>query len=211
MKTRTFSWICLSHWNCHFDDNVCAFKGKGHLPCSVFWVGEVKAWECKPERLWKSWDEDEKSSWVYLLLFWCVMFSAWDPLTTSHAVLLMTTVTMQLLLRFASIHQTGNDLQEDPTTRGSEPLNGIWDLWTSVLPARVEEGSLLRTLAFNCGHGCAQEEFTTKRETERIFSAHFTCLYWCYGADVKGAMPLPFWLWFVTILVLQQSYSVRFS
>jgi len=85
MKTCTFSWICLSHWNCHFDDNVCAFKGKGHLPCSVFWVGEVKAWECKPERLWKSWDEDEKSSWVYLLLFWCVMFSAWDPLTTCSA------------------------------------------------------------------------------------------------------------------------------
>jgi len=32
---------------------------------------------------------------------------------------------MQLLLRIASLHQTGNDLQEDPTTRGSEPLNRI--------------------------------------------------------------------------------------
>ena len=35
---------------------------------------------------------------------------------------------LQLLLRFASLHQTGNDLQEDPTTRGStgsEPLNRI--------------------------------------------------------------------------------------
>ena len=35
----------------------------------------------------------------------------------------MKTIAMQLLVRFASIHQTGNDLQEDPTTRGSEPLN----------------------------------------------------------------------------------------
>ena len=32
---------------------------------------------------------------------------------------------LQLLLRFASLHQTGNDLQEDPTTRSSEPLNRI--------------------------------------------------------------------------------------
>jgi len=30
---------------------------------------------------------------------------------------------MQLLLQFASLHQTGNNLQEDPTTRGSELLN----------------------------------------------------------------------------------------
>ena len=44
---------------------------------------------------------------------------------TSHAVLLMKTITEQLLLRFASLRQTGNDLQEDPTTRGSEPLNRI--------------------------------------------------------------------------------------
>jgi len=29
---------------------------------------------------------------------------------TSHAVLLMKTITVQLLLRFASLHQTGNDL-----------------------------------------------------------------------------------------------------
>jgi len=40
-------------------------------------------------------------------------------------VLLMKTITMQLLLRFASLHQTGNDLQEDPNTRGSEPLSRI--------------------------------------------------------------------------------------
>jgi len=32
----------------------------------------------------------------------------------------------RLLLRFASRHWTGNDLQEDPTTLGSEPLNRIW-------------------------------------------------------------------------------------
>ena len=43
-----------------------------------------------------------------------------------HAVLLMKTISTQLLLlRFASLYQTGNDLQEDPTTRGSEPLNQI--------------------------------------------------------------------------------------
>ena len=39
-------------------------------------------------------------------------------MATSQAVLLMKNITMQLLLRFASLHQTGNDLQEDPTTRG---------------------------------------------------------------------------------------------
>ena len=55
---------------------------------------------------------------------------------TSHAVLLIKTITMQLLLRFASLHQTGNDLQEDPNTRGSEPLSRIWDHWTSVLRTR---------------------------------------------------------------------------
>jgi len=26
------------------------------------------------------------------------------------------------------LYQTGNGLREDPTTRGSEPLNRIWDL-----------------------------------------------------------------------------------
>jgi len=30
-----------------------------------------------------------------------------------------------LYSQLASVHQTGNDLQEDPTTRGSEPLNRI--------------------------------------------------------------------------------------
>ena len=59
---------------------------------------------------------------------------AWDSLAISHTVLLMKTITVQLLLRFTSLHQTGNGLQEDPTTRGSEPLNRIWDHWTSVLP-----------------------------------------------------------------------------
>jgi len=29
------------------------------------------------------------------------------------------TITEQLLVRFASFRQTGNDLQEDPTTRGA--------------------------------------------------------------------------------------------
>jgi len=34
----------------------------------------------------------------------------------------------------------------------------------------MEEGSVSRTLAFNCGHGYAQEEYVTKRE-ERNFTA----------------------------------------
>ena len=39
---------------------------------------------------------------------------------TSHAVCTMKTISVQLLLRFAtSLHPTGNDLQEDPTTRGA--------------------------------------------------------------------------------------------
>ena len=50
------------------------------------------------------------------------------------ALLLMKTITMQLMLWFASLHQTGNNLQKDPTTCGSEPFNQIWDHWTSVLP-----------------------------------------------------------------------------
>jgi len=36
---------------------------------------------------------------------------------TSHAMLPMKTITVQLLLRFASVRQTGNDLQEYPATR----------------------------------------------------------------------------------------------
>jgi len=42
-----------------------------------------------------------------------------------------------------------------PTTRGSKPLNRIWDLWTSVFLC-VEESSLSRILAFDCEHGYAQ-------------------------------------------------------
>ena len=69
--------------------------------------------------------------------------NACDSLATSHAVLQMKTITVQLLLWFASLHQTGNDLQEDWTTRGSETLSQIWDHCTFL---RMEEGSLLRTL-----------------------------------------------------------------
>ena len=61
----------------------------------------------------------------------------------------------QSALWLASLHQTGNDLQEDLTARGSEPLNR-----RSFL--RVEEGSLSRTLAFACGHGYAQEEYAVQ-------------------------------------------------
>ena len=39
--------------------------------------------------------------------------------------LLMKTTIVQSLLRFAGPIQTGNDLQEDSTTQGSEPLNRI--------------------------------------------------------------------------------------
>ena len=72
--------------------------------------------------------------------------------TTQHTVLLMKTITMQLLLQFASLHQTGHDLQEDPTTRGSEPLNRIWDHWTSVLPTRGRRQPLENT-GIHCDHG----------------------------------------------------------
>ena len=64
---------------------------------------------------------------------------------TSHAVLLVKTITAQLLLWFTSLHQTGTDLQEDPTTRGSEPLNQIWDHWTSILPTRGRRQPLENT------------------------------------------------------------------
>ena len=69
----------------------------------------------------------------------CPHFPTWqrnnasDSLATSHAVLRMKTITVQLLLRFASLHQTGNDLQEDPTTCGSEQPNRIGDCRTSDL------------------------------------------------------------------------------
>ena len=69
---------------------------------------------------------------------------------------------MQLLLRCASLHQTGNDLQEDPTTCGSEPLNRIWDHWTSVLPTRGRRQPLENT-----GCGYAQGEYAMKTERER--------------------------------------------
>ena len=48
-----------------------------------------------------------------------------DFVTSFHPVVMSVTITVQLLLRFAGLHQTGNDLQEDPTTRGSAPLNRI--------------------------------------------------------------------------------------
>ena len=52
---------------------------------------------------------------------------------------------MQLLLQFASLHQTGNNLQEDPTTRGSRAIEfgSETDEHRSFL--RVEEDSLPRT------------------------------------------------------------------
>jgi len=53
-------------------------------------------------------------------------------------------------------HQTGNNLQEDPITRSSEPLNLNWDHW-------MEEWSLSRTLALDCGHGYIQEYAIKKR------------------------------------------------
>ena len=52
---------------------------------------------------------------------------------------------VQSLLRLASLHQTGNDLQEDPATRGSEPLNRIWNRRTSVLPTRGRRQPLENT------------------------------------------------------------------
>jgi len=36
-----------------------------------------------------------------------------------------------------------------------------------VFPERVEEGSLSRTLAFDCGHGYAQSEYAMKTENQK--------------------------------------------
>jgi len=71
------------------------------------------------------------------------------------------TVTMQLLLQFASLHQTGNDFQEDPTTRGSEPLTRSETTEHRSFLC-VEEGSLSRTLEFNGVYSYAQEKYATK-------------------------------------------------
>ena len=70
---------------------------------------------------------------------------------------------MQLLLQFASLHQTGNNLQEDPTTRGSRVIEfgSETDEHRSFL--RVEEDSLPRTQTFDCGHSYAQEKYAMKR------------------------------------------------
>jgi len=70
----------------------------------------------------------------------CNVNDTWDSWT---AVLLMKTITVQLLLQFASLHQTGNDRKEDWI--GSETT----EHWSFL---RVEESSLSRTLAFDCGH-----------------------------------------------------------
>jgi len=34
----------------------------------------------------------------------------------------------------------------------------------------VEQGSLSRTLEFDCGHGYAQEEYAMKRERDRVLA-----------------------------------------
>ena len=66
---------------------------------------------------------------------------------TSHTVLLMKTITVQLLLRFASLHQTGNDLQEDPTTRAQSHLTGSE---TAVLPMHARRQPLENTAQEEC-------------------------------------------------------------
>jgi len=67
-----------------------------------------------------------------------------------RAVLLIKTITVQLLLQFKSLHQTRNDLQEDPTTRGSQQLN-----------------SPSRTLAFTVVKATLKE--STSRRRRRLY------------------------------------------
>ena len=55
----------------------------------------------------------------------------------------MKTITVQLLLRFASLHQTGNDLEEDPTTCGSEQPNRIGDCRISDLSSLENTAGLI--------------------------------------------------------------------
>ena len=74
------------------------------------------------------------------------------------------------VLRFASLHQTGNEAPVRPnhTWLKSHRIGSETTEHRSFLC--MEEGSVSRTLAFNCGHGYAQEEYVTKRE-ERSFTA----------------------------------------
>ena len=86
-------------------------------------------------RLWISWSKWNIGIRILCLLCHYYINSSWKWFLSyipRQSSTLVYTITVQLLLRFASLHQTGNDLQEDRTTCGSEPLNQISDDWTSA-------------------------------------------------------------------------------
>jgi len=56
--------------------------------------------------------------------FWMPCFTWWLASSTNYPLIM------------EHPHLTRNDLQEDPTTHGSELLSLSWDHWTSVLPTR---------------------------------------------------------------------------
>ena len=56
------------------------------------------------------------------------------------------------------LDQTGNDLQEEPTTRDSEPLNRIWDHALNIGPSYARKKAAFR----EPGH--TQEEYAMQRE-----------------------------------------------
>ena len=58
-----------------------------------------------------------------------------------------------------------SDLQEDPTTCGSEPLN-----WTRDRCKKAASREHWHS-AFDCGHGYTQEEYAMKTERERESSS----------------------------------------
>ena len=80
-----------------------------------------------------------------------------------RAVLLIKTITVQLLLQFKSLHQTRNDLQEDPITRGSQQLNSTWHHWTSVLPT-CGRWQPLENTGIHCGQGYTQGKYVKKKK-----------------------------------------------
>ena len=94
--------------------------------------------------------------------------------------------------RFASHHQAGNDLQEDPTTCGSKPLIGSENTEHRSFLC-VEEGRFSRTLVFDLWTWLCQEQYTVKREKDAVQVWPSVCVsvlqqqtvYWILAAS-KG-------------------------
>ena len=96
----------------------------------------------------------------------------------------MKTITIQLLLWFASPHRTENDPRETQSHMDQSHL-----VWSETIEhrsfLRTEEAIVSRTLSFDYGHGyaqehgCTQEEHTTKREMQHVNRTVFTAVFVC--------------------------------